>query len=733
MKATSIITAEKHQAMTNKNNKHKAFTSAEIADVLLVAKRSIERRAVREAWPYVEEAGRGGQRRLYEASSLPEDVQAALAHAHVTLTAPEVSSAEASASDNRAQSLAVVFESKPEKIKAKARAALAIAHDYHQLLGRGFDRAAVIAAVTKQHGVSPATVWRITASVKNEPEHLWLYVLCPQYAGRTARAEMCAEAWELLKADYLRREQPSAAACIHRLRKAADARGWTLPANRTLQRRLEQLPRIVKEIQRKGPTAAKNLYPAQQRLKTALRALQIINGDGYKHNVWVEFPDGEIVRAKTWFWQDVYSSKLIAWRTDKTEHTDIIRLSFGDLVERYGIPEKVLLDNTLAAANKTMSGGVKHRFRFKVREDEPLGIFPLVIGPAPMIWATPGHGQAKPIERMFGVGGIGEFIDKAPELAGAWTGASPLDKPEYDGKTKTVKLADLERVIAREVAAQNAREGRRGAIHQGRSFDAVFDESYAASQAVIRRPTEAQRRLWLLATEPVRASARNGEVTLDAGRVVGERVANRYWSPDMTEHAGRQVVARFDPARLHEGVHIYTLDGRYITYAECVQAAGFNDANAGREHSRARQSFLRASRAAAEAETRMSVLEVAKSYASSTPSTIPAPAMPAGTVVRASFGDPLARPIPKAAPMSEEDRAAMEALDAEIAAAPAKRVMAIDNPEFNYKRWNALQARVAAGEQLTEEDAAWHRAYQGSDEWSAMEKLAEDFPELKQA
>lgn len=717
--------------MKNNNNSRpedQHLTAADLAGVAGMPKTvfGILKKARREHWPARPRVGRGGGRE-YPLSCLPVETQAALAQVQVALTAAnELGTA---AADARAETLAAVFESKPEKIKAKARAALAVAQDYHQLLERGFDRAAVIAAVTKQHDVSAAKVWRITAAVKGQPDHMWLYVLCPQYAGRTARAEMSAEAWELLKADYLRREQPTAAACIFRLRKMADERGWELPANRTLQRRLEQLPRVVKELRRKGPTAAQQLYPAQQRLKSALHALEIINGDGYKHNVWVKFPDGEIVRAKTWVWQDVYSSKIVAWRTDKTEHTDVIRLSFGDLVENFGIPEQVTLDNTLAAANKTMSGGVKHRFRFKVREDEPLGVFALMN--VRVSWATPGHGQAKPVERVFGIGGIGEYVDKAPELAGCWTGANPMEKPEYDGRTKCVELADLERVIAREVADYNAREERRGAMHRGRSFDAVFNESYAT--AMIRKPTEAQRRLWLLATEPVRAHAKSGEISLDAGRIVGERVANRYWSPEMAQHAGRQVVARFDPARLYQGVHVYTLDGRYICFADCVEAAGFNDAHAGREHSRARQSFLRATKQQAVAETRMTVLEVAKAYAGTAPSTIPAPAAPAGKVVRGDFRDPLERPAPQAAALDPEQQAAMAALDREIADAPEQRVVAIDDPEFNYKRWLALQARVESGEQLQGDEANWHRAYQASAEWRAMEAMAEDFPELKQA
>src|SRR6266446_461167 len=111
-----------------------------------------------------------------------------------------------------------------------------------------------------------------------------------------------------------------------------------------------------------------------------------------------------------------------------------------------------------------MSGGVKHRFRFTVKEEEPDGVFKN-LGVERVMWATPAHGQAKPIERVFGIGGIGEYVDKAPDLA---PHADENDK--YNGKTRPVPIAQLEAVIAREVAAMNAREDRRGAIHKGRSF-----------------------------------------------------------------------------------------------------------------------------------------------------------------------------------------------------------------------------------------------------------------------
>src|SRR3546814_12571158 len=64
--------------------------------------------------------------------------------------------------------------------------------------------------------VHPSTLWKWRGEVSGVPRDAWLYFLADGYAGRTACAEMSAEAWEALKADYLRRERPSKMACIQR-------------------------------------------------------------------------------------------------------------------------------------------------------------------------------------------------------------------------------------------------------------------------------------------------------------------------------------------------------------------------------------------------------------------------------------------------------------------------------------------------------------------------------------
>lgn len=53
-------------------------------------------------------------------------------------------------------------------------------------------------------------------------------------------------------------------------------------------------------VLRDGDYAASRLYPTLKRSVAHINAMQWINGDGYQHNVWVEWHNGEIKRPKTW-------------------------------------------------------------------------------------------------------------------------------------------------------------------------------------------------------------------------------------------------------------------------------------------------------------------------------------------------------------------------------------------------------------------------------------------------
>tara|TARA_B100000700_G_scaffold270027_1_gene311871 strand:+ start:11931 stop:13913 length:1983 start_codon:yes stop_codon:yes gene_type:complete len=595
---------------------------------------AVVRRAKRDDWESRPRTGKGGGRE-YAFGSLPVETQAALLKEHTSSEPGKAVRRQAPAGPVDRESLWEAFERKPSTIKDEASRRLQALQGVERLVAGGAKKTDAIVQTAKVYGESRATIYRWFGLVKNADRSDWLALLAPGYTGRTATADCTDEAWEYFKAQYLRPEAPAIATCYEFTRQAARQHGWTLPSLRTINRWVQEIPTTTRVLRREGEEAMMRLYPSQRRTVRDLHALYWLNGDGYMHNVFVKFPDGTVTRPKTWFWQDIYSRRVVGFRTDRTEHTDMIRLSLGDVLERFGIPEHVTIDNTRAAANKWMTGGVKNRYRFKVKDDDPMGLLPQL--GIQVHWTTvfngKGHGQAKPVERAFGVGGLGEYVDKRYEFRGAYTGPNVTAKPENYGET-AIDFDEFCQVLNDAIRQWNEKSGRNTEICAGQaSFTEAFDISYQRSADKIRRPTQAQRRMWLLTAEAVTVH-KDGAIALGVGK--GASGKNRYSCDALIDYIGRKVVVRFDPDRLHETVHAYQIDGRYIGEAECIHAVGFGDSGAAREWARNRAQRSKAAKAQAEAEQRMTDLQVADYL----PEPTPEDTAPQQTgVTRGSFGE----------------------------------------------------------------------------------------------
>lgn len=622
---------------------------AEIAAALRITKRAAAKRAARQRWEYQAIPHPGRPLRVYLIDRLPADVAMRVMAARAlqaTVAPPAKPSPCPQSWAYDAEALWDRYNRLPDSAKAKARHRLELIQAAMRLVSGGVAQRRAFELAGQQAGVPWRSIERWYQGHQGRPgckhyaRHDWLAALVPGYVGRTASTECTPEAWEMFLADYLRAAQPAAAACYERLQRAAAERGWVVPSLRTLERRLERevAPAAI-TLARQGTEALMRMYPAQQRDRSMLTALEAVNADGHTWDVFVRWPDGSVGRPVMVAWQDIYSGKILSWRIDRTENSDSVRLSFGDLVERYGIPGHAYLDNGRGFAAKWMTGGTPTRFRFKVRAEEPAGVLTLL--GVECHWCTPYHGQAKPIERAFR--DLCEYVARHPACEGAYTGNRPDAKPE-NYASRAMPLPEFVRLVDAEITAHNARLGRQGGICAGRSFDQVFADAYA--RAVIRRPTAAQRHLWLLAAEGVRAAPPSGEITLSMDR------RNRYWAEPLAQHTGQRVVVRFDPGRLHEAVHVYSLDGRYICEAACIHAAGFRDGDAARDLARARQSWRRAARAQLDAERRISAAEVA--------SLIPAPTTEEPPAAPKVVGLVTPHPAAQAPHSGYEDRLDME-------------------------------------------------------------------------
>jgi transposase InsO family protein len=570
------------------------FTARELAELSLPGVRCTESGVARQAkelgWADQTEkcrrrAGRGGGVE-YHYSQLPH---AALSEVAFRFRAPVEAPAQVKAADIPV--CLTAYNKATAKQKRLAEAKLNAIVDYETLVKDGNSKIQAVAAVCAKYGIAQSTLYEWLSKTAGVSRHNRLAALVRPRGGRPDPAYIPRPAWERYLALYLTPSQSPHSACFRHVKAQAQQPEnlWKLPAAKTFVRRVERdVPEAVRVLCRKGVEAARELYPCQTRERSHFRALECVNADGHKWDVMVRWPDGTVGRPMMVAFQDLYSNMILSWRVGQSESRDLVRLAFGDLVENFGIPEQCWLDNGRGFASKWLTGGVQHRYRFDILDDDPIGIMPLL--DVKVHWTKPYSGQSKPIERAFG-----EFASnyaKHPKFEGAGTGNSPMTKPADYGSA-VVPLDVFLDVATSCILEHNSREGRNTTVCGGKlSFLQAFKASYERSDNLIKKASESHRQLWLLAAEGVTARQHDGCLHI---------MKNRYWAEELLEYRGKKLVVRFDPQRLAEGVHAYTPDGRLICHAKVQGAVAFDDAGAARAHANAMKSFEKGLKKQAEA------------------------------------------------------------------------------------------------------------------------------------
>lgn len=653
------------------------WTAQELAEAALKGlprtKRKINELAQRDGWAWkTDTAGlplarpRKGQRGgglEYSRGVLPPATLADMVRQGL---AASVRAPDAAIPETPRDQLWAWFEIQPAKTRDEARRRLAALDEIETLRDGGHTVTSAVAIAAGRHQVSAATLYEWRKLVKGAPAAERLPRLAPRRLGGSAEAEIDGEVWWLFKSDYLRQERPTLNSCWRRAKERAEGLGLAVPHVKTFQRRLDrEVNQLVLARMRGGPEAVRHTVAPLTRSVMDLQALEAVNIDGHEWDVFVDFgakADGsrDIARPMMVMIQDVYSRKVLAWRIGRSESAAVVQLTFADLFRNHGIPGHCVFDNGRAFASKWITGGTAYRFRGKVLPGDSLGLM-ASLG-IQVHWTKPYRGQSKPIERAFRdlEGNIGTH----PAFAGANTGRSPLHKPENYG-SRAVPIDDFKAVLNAGIAEHNARTGRRTEAAAGRSFDIAFAESVRAG--VVTRATEADLRMALLAAEKVRADKVNGSVSL---------FGNVYRSQAMLDHAGKLLVARFDPDNLHRDIHLYDFHtGIYLASAEIWEAAGFFDQAGAKRMARLEADARRMARVAAEAQQLADAQAVAEAYRVDgvDPTQAPEPAAIRPMRVRGGAAAALKPAEPARRPLL--DRLNLEDLAPERATRPALRLI----------------------------------------------------------
>lgn len=565
--------------------KQEWFTSAELADAnlpgLAKSRRGIEyfiaQSGVRSTAKARQRTGLGGGFE-YHFSFLPQTAQAKLVFLHT----------EAPADNRRSKSSKLLwqrYEALSNDHKATCKTRLDVLVEVDDLKRAGLAAVKAIDHCARKADISARTIYNWMESVEGYSRQDWLAALAPSFSGgsngEVAEIAPChPHAWDILKSDYLRPERPSFSSCFRRMMMVAhEQKLEPIPSERSLRRRLEiEVPRAAQIMAREGKDKAKQLFPAQKRSVAGLHAMEIVNTDGHKLDLFVRVPWSPTPTRVTLIGiQDVYSRKVLSWTISEAETWEAVRSCVGAMIENHdnALPYHIYMDNGRAFAGKMISGGAKTRNRFKVTEDEVAGLLK-TLGIEPH-FVKPYSGQSKPIERAWR--DLAEEISKHPSMSGCYTGNKPDAKPENYGNS-AVPLDVLQRHVASCIEEHNTRLGRKTETAKGRSFAQTFDASLADPSTIVRYASSSQRSLWMLSAVAITARKPDGAIHMHG---------NRYWNGALNQWIGKKLTVRFDPADLHKPIKVYDPQGRFLCDAECLGMTGFTDTAAARTHEKARK------------------------------------------------------------------------------------------------------------------------------------------------
>lgn len=470
------------------------------------------------------------------------------------------------------------WERAPKKAKIRAEIANKAMIAYENMRhAKIVPKGEIAKLIKEQYGISPPTLSRYRKAIKGQPRSVWVPLLTPRYKGRTTEAEFTTEAWEFIKQQWGSQSKPSITYAIREAMRLASDRGWVIPSHDTVERRIRDLPPWWVTLRRDGVKALEKLYPSQRRDYSTLRLHELWCSDGRKADVFCRWPDGTVSRPIIVGWMDLRSRVILGYSAGKVESADLIRLAFKNAAETCkAIPEAALMDNGRGFASKLLTGGTPNRFRFKVKDEDIPGILTML--GVDVTWATPGHGQAKPIESFWRTLG---HMDKRDEFRGAYCANRPDAKPdEFDPKT-AVPIETYLRLLQEEIREYHQRS-HRGHSMDGKSPRDAYDELLPNS--VIRQPTAEQLRLCLLAAEAIRLTPEHQIVVL----------GNRYWTEKLADlRRDRDYVVRFNPENASDPVSLYEAD-RFICDVPIIERTGFRDQQAAKDKTRAVKKFVRA-------------------------------------------------------------------------------------------------------------------------------------------
>ena len=621
-----------------------SFTARELEKALGLSARQAQRHAKAEDWPYVEESHRGGQRRRYPLEGLPLDIAAKALRWRAADAAARFDTHSKPAFDYDSEALWREAAKRSAKHREEGEFRAQALREVATLMeseGLPFLKAARRVAARTGRSAAAIRDWhygrkvrgtRIRGARDYAPADR-AAALIPRHAnsGRQ-RKDLPGGLGKLFDSLYLHGRKPTVADSYRRVRQAAEDAGMDtagMPSLRTVQSRAKEIPAGVRAYKRESPLSATKLAPKLRVDRSGLRVGEAVSGDGLTlDRILVQFPDGEIRSPVVWVFQDEKSRSVTAWKVGKTESTTLFRHAMQEQAKEF-LPERMTLDNTMAASNKAMTAGTKGRRRFKDLPEDPPGLLKrlnIEVHRTNPDRRTMNPG-AKLCERAFGIGGLHDEIANHPRI-----------RHLGRAKGRPVPWAEFEAAWLEAVRAFNEREGRRDRDSAGRSYRQAFEAGLADPANPVRKANPYQLEMLERVPQAARVSSEAWEVRVRIAP--GDRGVLRYTSPELEPWMGKEVTVLYNPDDTTRDAFVEDPEGRRICRAERLADAAYGSADAAGQTMRRKKGYLKKSKEAAEALELLNESELASRF----PPKAGDPSLPA-KVVTADFDMPAAKAV----------------------------------------------------------------------------------------
>lgn len=680
------------------------YSAAELAALKLpglpTTVQNIHARADRESWSYTEIAGRGrnGARREYAVAALPADArQAILAAALPTVAAPVPAPA--------AQIILRPHDlTDRQRLERDARAGVITAINRLQI-DTGCSREAALTTL-----VTSARAGRLDAVLDNmlrlardargragdgypSVRTLKRWLAAPDLAPRQRQQDMGVPAWAKAFLGYYQLPQkPTVESAYRQFCDATPATGR--PSIHQVRRLLAKLGAVTRERGRMGDRELKNIQPFVRRDFSLLEPNDVWTADGHTFDAEVQHPfHGRPFRPEITTFCDIATRLAVGWSVDLAESSLAVADALRNGVEAHGVPALIYVDN---------GSGYKNAFM----QDEATGLVGRI--GATMTHSLPYNSQARGvIERLHQT----LWVDGA-KLLPSYMGAA-MDREARLQQFKLTRQAIKKggvmplmpwhlfvQWVEGRIADYNARAHR----SLGGTSPNLCRDAFAAKGWEPHRLTGDEL-----------ATLFRPRVTRTLARAEIRLFNNLYFARELEEFHGLEAHIAYDihdPSR----VWVYLPDGRLLCEAQVNGNAKHYFPVPVVEQARQKRAQGRLNRVEVK---RQEILEELHGGTA-----LPAPS--ASQIViggRVIDHDAISSIKRKAEPIAAQ---AKTAAPDEIRQRAQEIVQSVPRSERsaadNYAEWAALDARLQAGETLSEADARWHRSYPNSAQYKAHAK-----------